>query len=86
MEAPLFLGVLISWGVAVLSTLLVAIFARKIKKAEDYKNAYELISTRYEKWFCGITAFVLLYLAFHLSSKGLTGTGIPKVSENYTRL
>jgi len=82
-EAPLFFGVLTSWVFAALSTVFV-IFAWKINKA--YRNAYELISTRYEKWFCGITALVLLYLAFHLSSKGLTGTGIPKVSETYIHL
>ncbi|TFH44507.1 MAG: hypothetical protein E4G94_03680 [ANME-2 cluster archaeon] len=53
---------------------------------EDYKNAYHLFSTRYEKWFSGFTTLFLLYLAFHLSSKGFTGEGIPIVSETYSQL
>ena len=83
MEAPLFFGVLISWFSAVLSIVLLVILARINK---PYRNEYKLISTRYKKWFCRITALVLFYLAFHLSSKGFTNIGIPKVSEPYINL
>lgn len=53
---------------------------------DNYKNVYDLFSTRYEKWICGITTLFLLYLAFHLSSTGFTGKGIPIVSETYSQL
>ena len=88
MISPFFWGVIFSWLVAVLSTLLVLWLTYSVKK-EEYsrkKKQYSEVFKQSEMWLRGITVGVLFYLAIHLASKAFWPIGIPIFSQSYDRL
>jgi uncharacterized protein with GYD domain len=90
MNYPFFWGVIFSWGVAVLSTLIVLSFAYKRGKKGQYKEIFR----QSEKWLRGITVVVLFYIAVHLASKAFEWrrgaisytSGIPIFGEPYAEI